>query len=90
MFSDDYGDDVPEWAVNKPEQVRQFRTRSGGYDILDDWIERNPNAFITPRKRRQPKHPTARRKRQPLVWWEWALILAPFALILASIALPHG
>jgi hypothetical protein len=90
MFSDDFGDDVPEWAVNKPEQVRQFRTPSGGYDIPDNWIERNPNSFTTQRRPPPPKHPTTQRKRQPLVWWEWALILAPFALILASMALRHG
>jgi hypothetical protein len=90
MFSDDFGDDVPEWAVNKPEQVRQFRTRSGGYDIPDHWIERNPNSFTKQRRREPLNHPTTQRKRQPLVWWEWALILAPFALSLASVALHKG
>jgi hypothetical protein len=86
MFSDDFGDDIPEWAVNKPEQVRQFRTREGGYEIPDCWIEGNPN----PRVGCSPQplnRPTAQRRRQPLLWWEWALILAPFALILTSIAL---
>lgn len=90
MFSDDYGDDIPEWAVSKPEQVRQFRTPSGGYDIPDRWVQRNPNSFTAQRRRQPLNLPTAPRKRQPLVWWEWALILAPFALTLASIALRHG
>jgi hypothetical protein len=90
MFSDDFGDDIPEWAVNKPEQVQQFRTRSGGYDIPDDWIEGNPNGPSIHRRHRPLNLPTRQRKHQPLLWWEWALILAPFALILASVAFRHG
>jgi hypothetical protein len=90
MFSDDYGDDVPEWAVNKPEQVRQFRRPSGGYDIPDSWIERNPNSYSRQCRRQRPSRPIAHRKRQPLVWWEWALLLAPFVLTLASVALHKG
>jgi hypothetical protein len=71
MFSDDYGDDVPEWAVGKQNQIQQFRTPAGGWNIPDKWIEGNPYQV---------------QGRSSWRWGEWILALAaPSMLLLAYI-----
>jgi hypothetical protein len=88
MFSDDYGDDLPEWAVNKSEQVRQFRTRNGGYDIPDNWIEGNPNRAQprTQRPRRPPDPEVAAMERRLRAgFWNDMAILAGILLALGAI-----